>query len=253
MRLTEITFCKTYDLDVFYKFEGHTHNSCEANIILDGTMDVTVEGDVIKLSKGDMLVWSPNMFHFNCVGSTEKASLLSVHFLIQDSPFDRKRTVFHHLSFEQMNVVGAFLDEVKKNGFEGEGAKLSLLEALVYMCLSDSGSPRFSDDFSASVYSKTIEMMSKNRDRILTIPEMAQSCGVCATTLKNSFKRHSGKTVKKFYSELKLEAAKNMLLEGMPSEEVAFKLGFSSASYFSQFFKNCVGTTAREYVKSIRQ
>ena len=252
MRITGISFCKTFNLDSSYGFEGHIHNTCEVNIILDGNMEVSVEGDVIKLSKGDMLVWSPNMFHFNRIEPDNRVNLLSVHFSVEDSPFCENNMYFYRLSYEKMAIVREFIKEVNKGGFEVRGAADSLLEALVFMCVNNSGEPQFSSDLSANIYSKTMEMMSNNQDKILTIPEMAQSCGVCATTLKNSFKRHSGKTVKKFYSELKLEAAKNMLLGGMTAEEVAFRLGFSSASYFSQFFKSNTGINVREYLKSIR-
>ena len=252
MTLNDISFCKTFDLDEEYSFEGHTHNSCETNIILDGNMEVSVEGAVIKLSKGDMLVWSPNMFHFNYIAAGEQAKLLSIHFSMDNSPFDKSNLFFYHLSLEESAIAEVFINEVNNNGFHTKSAAYPLLEALVYMCVSNSDLPEFSNDSSASIYSKAMEMMTKNQNRILTIPEMAHNCGVCATTLKSSFKRHSGKTIKKYYSELKLETAKKMLIEGETSEEITYKLGFSSASYFSQFFKNNSGMNVREFVKSIR-
>ncbi|MBO4734585.1 MAG: helix-turn-helix domain-containing protein [Clostridia bacterium] len=249
MRLTGISFCKTFDLGSSYSFEGHTHNTCEANIILEGNMEVSVEGNVIKLSKGDMLVWSPGMFHFNRVEENNRVKLLSVHFSIDDSPFDRNNMCFYHLSYEKTAIVNEFIKEVNQNGFESRGAADSLLEALIYMCVNNSGKPQFSEDPSAVIYSKVMEMMSSNQNKILIIPEMAQNCGVCATTLKNAFKRHSGKSIKKYYSELKLETAKEMLHKGMTAQQIAFKLGFSSSSYFSQFFKNSTGVSIREYMK----
>ena len=252
MRLTDITFCKTFNLDQNYSFSGHTHATYETNIIFSGNMEVTVEGDVIKLSAGDMLVWSPNMFHFNRVACGDTVRFVSVHFSCEDSEINDNTLCYHHFDYEKMAIATAFTEEVQKYGFECKSAAYSLLEALVFMCICDSGSPVLSRDSSATVYSKAAQMMSKNQDKILTIPEMAQSCGVCATTLKSSFKRHSGKSIKKYYCELKLDTAKNLLFSGLTAEETAFKLGFSSPSYFSQFFKKNTGIGVREYINKLK-
>ena len=91
--------------------------------------------------------------------------------------------------------------------------------------------------------------MNSDLSRELSVPEIAKLAGVCQTSLKKAFSRHAGKGVKKYYNELRIEAAKNMLASGKNITETAFSLGFSSSSYFSQFFKKSTGISPKDYLK----
>ncbi|MBR4761192.1 MAG: helix-turn-helix transcriptional regulator [Clostridia bacterium] len=252
MRLTDISFFKQFNLDTSYNFEGHSHNTYEANIIFSGNMEVSVEGNVIKLSPGDMLLWPPGLFHSNRVGTVGTVNFVSIHFDFEEGLFADNQAVFHHLSPENLMLAKIMAKEAEKNSFTGDTPVRSLLEYLVLICNSNSKAPDYSNDSSAIVYRRVMELMSGNPDKILTIDDMAKSCGVCATTVKNAFKHHSGKSIKKYYCELKLEAAKNMLLDGMSAGEVAFALGFSSPSYFSQFFKRTGKISTKEFLRSYK-
>ena len=253
MRLNKITFFRWFSLDHSYNFEGHNHCTYEANIILSGNMIVTIEDKVFELASGDVIIWAPNMFHCNRVGNEKHVEFISVHFNFDGDFLKEKEIVFHHLSRSKIPIVNILLSESETNGYDEGSATLPLLEALIILCYKDSQAPHFFNDNSAKTYGKIAKIMDDCS--IINLPkisEMAKQCGVCETTLKEAFKKHTGKSIKKYYNETRIQYAKEMLLEGQNASEVAANLRFSSVSYFSQFFKNNSGMTVREFLSQFK-
>ena len=212
-----------------------------------------------------MIFWGPNVPHYNRMTS-EKFKFISVHFDFDTDILKDKKWIYYHLNNDEMGIVNLFMLEAAKKShkkfgtayislnYDGEvlldgSAAVSLLEGLILLALGNSNVPEISNKQSAKTFRKAIDYMNKNQNRFLPIPEISKICGVCETTLKNAFKLYSGKSVKKYYTDLKIEMAKNMLTNGNNITEVAFSLGFSSSSYFSQFFKNNTKMTPKEFLK----
>lgn len=265
MRVTNISFYYVFENDPSYQIAGHTHNTYEANIMLEGSMEITVNDTVIKLSKGDMIFWKPDIPHYNKLPS-DNFKFISVHFGIEPDFLGKRQSVYYHLSTEEMSVLKLFMIEAEKNKHKTYGtmdislnqdtadfkdgfAAIPLLESLILLSLTASHKPEISSKQSAKTFRKAIDYMNENSEKFLSVPEISKKCGVSETTLKNAFKLYSGKSVKKYYTDLKIEMAKNMLINGNNITEVAFALGFSSSSYFSQFFKSNTKMKPKEFVK----
>ncbi|QJD86401.1 helix-turn-helix domain-containing protein [Cohnella herbarum] len=66
--------------------------------------------------------------------------------------------------------------------------------------------------------------------------------------LSRLYKQHTGTNLSDYIHAARLEAAKRMLEQpGMKANDIADKLGFSSPSYFSTFFRKMTGRTPQEY------
>lgn len=253
MGLKNINFFRWFSLDDTYEFNGHRHNTYEVNIILSGNMNVTVEESVFELSAGDMLFWSPNLFHCNRIGTDKHVEFLSIHFETKEDFLNKKETVFYHISKNKMPIINILISESEKNGYEDGSSVVPLLEALLIIARNNSKTPHFFNDSSATTYGKIIKLIDDNTvQTIPTIAEMARICGVCETTLKNSFKQHTGKSIKRYFNDLRLQYAKEMLLDGMNASQVSNQLGFSSISYFSQFFKKNTNMSVREFLSQYK-
>jgi AraC-like DNA-binding protein len=75
-----------------------------------------------------------------------------------------------------------------------------------------------------------------------TIRELSRMVGMNECYLKKGFKVTFGKTIHEFQQFQRIEKAKELLKEGKYSiNEVAFKMGFGSASHFSSSFKKISG------------
>ena len=266
MRVTYISFFYCFDVNRDHIFEGHNHNTFEANIVLKGELEVTIQNNVIKLAEGDMIFWAADMVHNNRA-LLDGTRFIAVHFGLSNDAFLKKNIVFRHLGRDEMATVQLFISEAKKSSSPKNGladismkqresdkpkdgtAAISLLESLILLGVENSHNLQLSEDYSAQIFRRAFAIMTANLHRELSVPEIAKLSGVCQTTLKKAFSLHFGKGVKKYYNELRVEAAKNMLANGKNITETAFALGFSSSSYFSQFFKNNTGSNPKDYLK----
>ncbi|MHA6529158.1 response regulator [Paenibacillus sp. BAC0078] len=81
-----------------------------------------------------------------------------------------------------------------------------------------------------------------------TILEIADNVALSETYLCSLFKKQRGGTVKEYITSLRTEKAKELLLDKeMKLYEVAVRLGFADANYFTTFFKKYAGCTPTEY------
>lgn len=241
-----------YIYDNTHIFEGHTHNSYEINIVLKGSLEITVNKNVLKLSAGDMAFWSPMMFHCNRVVSKGYTEFLSIHFNSSNNIPLKDFISFYKLEHSNIMLINILIDEMKQNNNKITEAANNLFTALLLRSKKDTRNPEFSENTSALIYRDSVELMTENLDRNLCIPEIARYCGVCETTLKTAFKQYTGKSIKKYYKEFKMQKAKELLIAGKKAKEVAVILGYSSLSYFSQSFKKENGCTLREFFSSLQ-
>ena len=71
--------------------------------------------------------------------------------------------------------------------------------------------------------------------------------------LQKIFQQKTGLGVIEYFSNMKIDAAKQMMrTDLMNFTQIAEKLGYSSIHYFSRQFKKITGMTPSEYVPSIK-
>lgn len=232
-------------------FEGHKHGGYEANIVLKGSLELTVGSRVLKLFPGDMALWAPQIFHCNRAISDGTTEFLSLHFTYSKETTD-DFIGFYRLNSNNMILVNILIEEAEKDKSPDKinDAAKAIFEALLLRCRQDSETPFFANNSSAIIFREAISIMNEDLSKMLSVPEIAHHCGICETTLKNVFKHHTGKSVKKYYCDLKIDKAITMLSEGVSANTVASALGFSSLSYFSQCFKRETGHNIRDYIKN---
>lgn len=82
----------------------------------------------------------------------------------------------------------------------------------------------------------------------LSLVRMAEVTFFNPSYLSRLYKQHTGMNLSDYIHSERLEAAKRLLAEsGMKANDIAVKLGFSSPSYFSTFFRKMTGRTPQEY------
>ena len=68
--------------------------------------------------------------------------------------------------------------------------------------------------------------------------------------LSDVIKRTTGETANRYIKRYVIQLAKNRLISGMNSSEVAYSLGFDYPQHFARMFKNMTGQTPKEYSES---
>jgi len=226
-----------------FRFAGHRHARYEANIILDGRIELTCGNDVFCLEKENFAVWKPEVFHMSRVVSPQGAELLAIEFDLDDDTFTSGESAIFKLNPDDISLANL----IKKS--DGE-AQIRLTEAF-FIRLSDRDCHAESAVSGLSeVYRDAVNYMAKNLCLDINVATVAKHCGVCMTTLKKAFSEYANKGVRAYFIEMKLHRAKEMLASGKGVSETSDALGFSSPAYFSQCFKSHEKISPIEYRKS---
>lgn len=92
--------------------------------------------------------------------------------------------------------------------------------------------------------SQVIHMMEKNIEEPISPAILARDVGMSTRQLERLFRRYLNRSPKRYYMELRLQKARNLLMQtDMSVINVALACGFSSPSHFSKCYRAQYGTT----------
>lgn len=87
----------------------------------------------------------------------------------------------------------------------------------------------------------------------LTIPDIAQDCGMSVSSFHDHFKRATGLTPLQFQKHLRLREARRLLLsEDIDVANAGFQVGYNDASHFNRDYKKMFGTSPLRDLESLR-
>jgi AraC family transcriptional regulator, glycine betaine-responsive activator len=93
---------------------------------------------------------------------------------------------------------------------------------------------------------KIAELMEANFEEPLSATELAKLAGLSLRQVQRMFQDALGTTPTKYYSRLRLQRARNLLLQsGMSITEIAVACGFQSACHFSKSYRAVYGRPPR--------
>lgn len=251
VNITSIRYFRRFLLDEDYSFSGHTHNnSWELNVFLKGDNEITGDKSVFIAKENDAVLIAPGVFHACGVSKEEKCDKLVVEFTADG--FELKENLpFYQFSLDiecitlanfLMNEAFAYSD-MDMWGTEGtmSGAAKKLLEVFLHKLMRMETMPKYSEDNDSLIYHRAVKFMEQNIDKNPSVEEVARASGVCVTLIKRAFSKFTGKGVNAYFTDMKVKAAKKMLMAGKSCFDVSCALGFSSQAYFSRCFKKNTG------------
>ena len=91
------------------------------------------------------------------------------------------------------------------------------------------------------------EYISSNIENINSLKELEKVFNYSYSYLSRVFKKTTSEKLDEFYIHKKLNAAKNLINEGLTLEEIASRINYSSAFALSKAFKNYFHISPKEY------
>lgn len=113
---------------------------------------------------------------------------------------------------------------------------------------------KFIEDYKNKKISRTVELaMQYLREHLeddTTVKELAEVVHMNSSYLSVLFKKETGQTISDFVSNIRIEKAKELLLQGDKICDIAKKVGYKNPSYFASQFKKALGYNPIEYRKN---
>ena len=131
----------------------------------------------------------------------------------------------------------------------GEGLASAVADQMIYSSIrTDQDTQRLSTPTRIGVrhpkLSQVILMMEKNIEEPISPSILAKDVGMSTRQLERLFRRYLSRAPKRYYMELRLHKARNLLMQtDMRVINVALACGFASPSHFSQCYRAHYNTT----------
>lgn len=103
------------------------------------------------------------------------------------------------------------------------------------------------------IITQILSYMNENYGKDFGLNEMAEMIGLNNTYLSILFKAEVGTTFIKYLTKVRIEHAKELLLEGYKVNKVSAMVGYNNYHYFCNIFKREEGVTPMEYKGNVRK
>ena len=259
-KIFDITrFCSafTFDWDFDFNFSGEHHDFWEIVFIESGKAEVTEDENVYLLVAGDVIIHAPMEFHtIRSAGGTCPQGYVVSFCVSGELPSELKSGVFTLSHSEQQEYIRMCRKTIHYHVFENSqpiylGQELANLWSAFFINLTKYTScAKISVCSGASEYKRIASMMADHVCDNYTLSDFAAESNMSVSNVKYIFNRYANVSPKYYYDQLRADHAAELLLSGMSVSQVSEKMNFSSAGYFTVFFKRYYRKNPLEYQKN---
>ena len=244
------------------EFQQHTHQFYEILFIRKGNPQYRIGNERFRLEPGDLIFIPPGVNHLplfsrndaktyhRCLLWLSEPFVESIKPLFPEGGFQHfgllrtKDTCWHFV--ENCFLKGLQEIHQKKPGYTAilYAHTLELMTHLYRAFLDTqsvhppSESPQFLDQI--------LDYVEQNLSRKITLADTARHFYVSESTVSTLFRKSMGISFYRCVTVHRLIAAKKMILDGMPLEEVSREVGFGDYSSFYRAFKGEYGISPKE-------
>lgn len=251
-----------------FVFAGELHEQWEMVYIRKGEAMITADDKVYHLASGNVVFHRPMEFHQIYAEKPGLEIFVTSFKMSGELSYKFKRAVFQLLSeeihlFEQLinRCVtlnkGYYLDANdwnckplwKDSPLEFYTCVHQLENIMCLLLHRSPVIPTFPDTADSLLYQKAVAVLEEHIYSNITIQEVAESCGVSASSVKACFSRHAGCGLHKYFLKIKIRAAIRLIKNGESISNVSNTLGFNNPNYFSFVFQRETGKRPTDYRK----
>ncbi len=244
-------------------FAGEYHEPWECLYVESGNVCVSGDDRVYYMNPGDIIFHKPQEFHKFNINNPEGAELFIFAFSMEGELCDFFKNSVFCLTERQKGVISELIEYLAEKA-AGEKQKdpdikdyIGVFEkspscaqmAVVYLqqlflMIYESGSyaPGLTTT-DAVTFGNIVRFMQKNVDKNLSVEDIARNCCLSVTSLKRIFAEFAGMGIHRYFMQMKINKATQLLEEGKNVTETAEILGFTEQSYFSKVYKKKTGVS----------
>lgn len=254
--------------------EVHHHAFYEVYYLLSGEVEYWVDGRIIRMRSGDLMLINPLELHRPIVGSGSRVYERIVLWINKEyleglfsgqtnlsRCFDTSLPTHTHLirpAVSERSALTARMGELVREFYSRElgselcayGLFLQFMVQLNRMAQQGTGQQEEGQPLSDLVQ-KVLGYISENLGQPMTLESIASRFYVSKYYLSHAFSREVGVSVYRYIVLRKLLMARQLLAAGESAGQVCRSCGFSDYTSFYRAFKSEYGISPREFTASI--
>lgn len=251
--------------DGIHNSDDHLHQFFEFEVVLEGEIEITMDGETVTARAGDIAIIPPFRIHsFNTPRYVKQLICVITNSFITDFiPFDeiclkRQTHVFHASEPLWAFIINSdFYNTRTKKNFDPELDRnyIHYLKSVFHLILAEyfNTVPVTGGAIIDNALSRILFYISENFDKDISLEEVGAALGYSPKYVSNCLKALHGFSFRSLVNSLRVEKAKK-LLNGtdMLSHEIAEECGFVSQASFHRVFRESVGMTPQKYRTSCK-
>ena len=242
-------FCKEYGENI--NFPTHLHQSYEFVCILDGEIQITIDGAVYNLKKGDSVLIFPHQLHsFSSENSRHMLCIFSPE-LVQ--AFSSK--VLNKKPVNNAFLINKYLEDALDN-LSDSSSSFEKKGVLYTICAEFNKNAEYKNRLSCdeNLLQKIFDFVEKNYKENCKLQNLAHQTGYNYSYLSRIFKRVTGISFNTYTNRYRISRACYLLNNSNCSIlQCALESGYDSLRSFNRNFKNTLGITPAEYQRKINE
>lgn len=247
------------DRDKNYVFNGESHDFWEAVFVSSGEITATADERIYNLKQGMLLFHKPMEFHRLMADGKNPSHLKIISFTAEGELMRHFENRCFNLNISEQDTFSeiadyfrkaykAFKESSENYGYLANMAATLLESFLLRLKERNDYTPKHSS-YNEDIYYKIVKTMKDNCDKALTVNDIANLLNMSASNIKRVFAIYSDIGIAKYFLNLRIRKAKELLQNGIAPCDVANTLSFKP-NYFYTVFKREVGITPNKYEKS---
>jgi len=250
----ECLSAKYHDNPASWKIAPRVISDEILNIQHTGVIEWTYGDEVFRSHPGDVVFNPPHITWQARRVSSEMVRVTALHFEAEFPTGLRYLEVFGYphvvtpTDFAHIERIGFTLCDLYENQPSGFGLKVRALILTLFSELWQQRGVTAPIDRKGEYVWKAITYLKENLAKPVTIESLAQECYVSSHYLSTLFQQVTGQGPISYLIKLRIEEARRLLATSeLPINEIALRVGYEDAAYFSRLFKSHVGVSPRQF------
>ena len=247
------------DRDKNFVFNGESHDFWEIVFVSSGEITATADERIYNLKQGMLLFHKPMEFHRLMADGKNPSHLKIISFVAEGELMKHFEKRCFNLNISEQDTFSEITDFFKNayNAFKNSDENYDYLSNMAAVLLESfllklkdkkEYTPKRSS-YNEGIYYRIVKTMKDNCNKQLTVNDIANLLNMSASNIKRVFAIYSDIGIAKYFLNLRIRKAKELLQNGISPYDVANELGFKP-NYFYTVFKREVGITPNKFAKS---
>ncbi len=244
-------------IGVVQKFPNHFHEHYVVGFIEGGKRHLRCKSGEYELMQGDLILFNPRDNHYCTPIDDQALDYRAINISITAMKKAVKEIVgkdyiphFNRNVLHRSDITCTLrdvYDAVVKNApkLHKEEAFFFLIEQLLIECRDSSGE---SQQLTQNTQVRRLcDYMEEHFSQNITLDELLSMTNLSKSYLLRSFTKQVGVSPYRYLQSIRLNKAKKFLEDGMSPVNASLAVGFSDQSHFTNYFKEFIGLTPKQY------